>query len=153
MISDPLMRLIDGGFREVGAWELHPFLQVQFIGKAPIEPGIYAFTENGEVRYVGSAQKGIHRRFCKYTNPNNTGKVAVRIRAKITKALISKSQVRAFAVVIGADPTSWNALPINIIAGLEEGLIRQLRPSWNLRGLGALVETHIAHNQTETLRD
>src|SRR5271157_5108225 len=76
-------------------------------------------------------------RLRKYDNPRNNGVVAVRGRECIAKALKSDAEVRVFTTAV---PTSipWNGLPIDLIAGLEEGLIRKLQPRWNVRGLSAL---------------
>jgi hypothetical protein len=34
--------------------------------------------------------------------------------------------------------SSWKELPVDPIAGLEEGLIRAWQPAWNLRGLASV---------------
>jgi hypothetical protein len=132
-LSD-LSELIAGGFQRVGRWELDPDGWLQFIGDAPAEPGVYAIIVSGEVRYVGCAQQGVHRRFRKYGNPNNKGAVAIRLRAYITEALTSGAEVTVFAMTVAADPIRWNGLPLDLIAGLEEGLIRDKCPDWNRRG-------------------
>jgi uncharacterized protein len=33
----------------------------------------------------------------------------------------------------------WHGLPIDMVSGLEDGLIRELRPIWNRRGLGGAL--------------
>jgi hypothetical protein len=66
----------------------------------------------------------------------NRGVVATRVRAKITEALNLGAHVRVLFVVCA--PISWRGLPIDPIAGLEEGLIRNLQPPWNIRGLASL---------------
>ena len=134
-----IAELVAGGFKDTGHWYLDSEGHIRFDGQVPLEPGVYAFTLNGEVCYIGSAQRGLRRRFRKYENANNKGAVAVRIRGCIADALEKNADVRVFARVCrGCDRLLWNELPIDLIAGLEEGLIRSLDPGWNNRGLAAL---------------
>src|SRR5262249_8310235 len=81
------------GFWTVGYWELDPLGGLYFGNQIPSDPGVYAVIENGEVRYVGSAQGGLHRRFLKYRSSTNKGKVALRLREHIAQALKNGSEV------------------------------------------------------------
>ena len=134
--TDQIRQLIRGSFKNIGYWQLDLDCRPHFIGEAPADAGVYAFTVDGEICYIGSAQGGLHRRLRKYNNPNNKGVVAVRVRGHITDALRSGAEVRVLATT--CVPIAWNGLPIDPIVGLEEGLIRALRPAWNLRGLAKL---------------
>jgi hypothetical protein len=51
-------RLIAAGFKEIGHWQLHPELGLQFVGHFPAEAGVYTIVVNGQVRYVGCALGG-----------------------------------------------------------------------------------------------
>jgi hypothetical protein len=83
--------------------------------------------------YVGSAQRGLRNRLRKYDNIRNKGGVATRLRERITEELRKGADVRVLTAIVS--PISWQGLPIDPIAGLEEGLIRELQPIWNIRGL------------------
>ena len=137
-LTEQLAQLKAAGFLEVGHWELDSNRQPRFVGQAPGEPGVYAIIVNGGVCYIGCAQRGIHRRFRKYNNPDNKGAVAIRVRGYITEALSSDAKVNVLALKTISEPVPWNGLPLDLIAGLEEGLIRQMQPAWNRRGLAAL---------------
>jgi hypothetical protein len=129
--------LTAAGFQEAAHWELDLDGQPHLIGQAPIEPGVYAFIVNDEIYYVGAAQRGLRARLRKYANLKNRGVVAARIRGLITGELRSGRQVTVLAIA-ARRTIAWEGLPINLIAGLEEGLIRDAEPQWNLRGLGAM---------------
>lgn len=129
-----IRHLKDAGFKEAGKWKLNSRPRLpQFEGQMPEEPGVYAFVVKRKVRYIGSAQRGLHRRFRSYTNPKNKGTVATRIRKHVSDALAKGDDVKVLAII--CTPLSWNGLPVNLVAGLEEGLIRSLKPKWNRRGL------------------
>jgi hypothetical protein len=103
--------LIAAGFMRAGVWRRDEVSgSVRFDGEAalPREPGVYAYAVAGEVRYVGSAQRGLRRR------------------------------LRHYEIV--PEPLSLKSgLPVDAVAGLEEGLIRSLRPAWNRRGMGVVA--------------
>jgi hypothetical protein len=124
-------QLITTGFRLAGRWESRDGLTMirSFeVGKAP---GVYAYAVDGVVMYVGSAQRGLQRRMRHY-EISLTMRTAAPIRATILECL---GDGRSVEVYLLPDPPtiSWNTLPVNLIAGIEEGLIRALNPAWNIR--------------------
>lgn len=145
MVGEPdkVAWLCAAGFARVGRWVLNTEGQPTLEGQLPIEAGVYALVVDEEICYVGCAQRGVRRRFRKYRNPRNTGTVAVRLRVCIVDALRAGAEVTVFAV--RPEPASWNGLPTDTIAGLEEGLIRHLQPSWNVRGLAGIRKAAAAH--------
>jgi hypothetical protein len=136
-VAYTISRLTKAGFRRIGLWQLDAECRPHFVSQVPAERGVYALIVNDEVRYVGSAQRGLHKRFLKYNNPNNKGTVAVRLRGYLTEALKAGSEVSVF-LTTPPRTMQWNGLPIDLIAGLEEGLIQELQPAWNIRGLSQL---------------
>jgi hypothetical protein len=133
---DKIAQLISAGFKESGVWRLDESARARFVGEAPIDPGVYAYVVDEDVCYVGSAQRGLRRRLRTY-EITETMRTAFRIRGLITEALETGAKVRVLTAV--PEAILWNGIPINSIAGIEEGLIRSLRPRWNIRGLGSLA--------------
>jgi hypothetical protein len=128
--------LVEGGFLHAGEWQVGVDGSILFKGDDPIprEPGVYAYAAGGVVRYVGSAQRGLRGRLRHYEIAK-TLRTAARIRAEILALLAAGVTVDVFVMV--PPPLTLNrVLPIDTVAGLEEGLIRSLRPSWNRRGMG-----------------
>jgi hypothetical protein len=132
---DTATLLESAGFRPVGKWRLDSKFDVRLDADIPTDAGVYAIVVGTEVRYIGAAQRGLHKRFLKYRNQNSTGGVAVRLRGLVKAALANDSVSVLVFVPTASTELSRTGLPLNVIAGLEEGLIQELRPAWNLRGL------------------
>lgn len=126
-----LPKLITAGFRRMGCWRptsAGDGIELDFTAERA--PGVYAYVVNGVVHYVGSAQSGLHGRFRRYAI-TKTMRTSRRIRDKILGCFAAGQAVEIYTLV----PPSliWHDLPVDLIAGLEEGLIRSLHPVWNLR--------------------
>lgn len=123
-----------GGFVQVGDWRLNEDRsRAVFHGDAPKEAGVYAYLVDGVISYVGSAQRGLKRRLRHYVLADNK-RTSMRVREAITVKLLAGHAVEVFTIV--PEPMEHKGLPIDAVVGLEEGLIRFVRPEWNLRGLG-----------------
>lgn len=128
-----LANLIASGFQRLGEWQHGPEHGPHGAGWAfpcPTEPGVYTFTVNGSVMYVGSAQRGLNARLRQYS-ASTTLKTAARIRGEIIAALSAGQTVEVH--VLMPPQIEWQGLPVDLVAGIEEGLIRTLRPAWNRR--------------------
>jgi hypothetical protein len=130
-------QLSAGGFVHAGSWLFDEATNsIRFKGDNPLprEAGVYAYAVAGVVHYVGSAQRGLRVRLRHY-EVAKTMRTAHRIRAEILTLLEQGQVVDVFTMV--PPPLTLNeVLPIDVVAGLEEGLIRSLRPIWNRRGMG-----------------
>lgn len=123
-----------GGFIRAGAWRLNEdHSRAAFHGDAPSEAGVYAYLVDGVISYVGSAQRGLARRLRRYVLADNK-RTSMRVRQEIEKQLQDGRAVDVFTIV--PEHMTHNGLPIDPVVGLEEGLIRFVKPEWNLRGLG-----------------
>jgi len=110
-------------------------LAPRFIEQFPTEPGVYAFVANDEICYVGKTHDRLRRRLRKYINPNNTGLTSSRFRRRINEALHAGKEVKVFFISPDEHTVPWKGLSLNVIAGLEEGLIQDLQPVWNSHGI------------------
>ena len=134
MIENHAAWLILGGFTHAGDWLLKPdSSRAEFHGSAPKEAGVYAYLVGGVISYVGSAQRGLKRRLRHYVLADNK-RTSMRVREAIEAKLKAGLKVEVFTIVPA--PMTHNGLPIDPVVGLEEGLIRFVKPEWNLRGLG-----------------
>jgi hypothetical protein len=138
-LSESVADLKRAGFVRVGRW-LADGETMRLDGKAERSAGVYAYVVDGDVRYVGSAQRGLHRRLRHYVN-SKTMRTSTRIRTEIVGCLSKGSVVEVFALV--PPSIQWKGLPVDLVAGLEEGLIRSLRPAWNRRSNGDRIELQI----------
>lgn len=129
--------LVSNGFSAVGSWvvDASSVGGARLDGTAPRGPGVYAHAVDGVVQYVGSAHRGLRRRLQHYQTTIRL-RTAYRVRTAILEALASGQAVETVAIVPAPGSLTWNAMPIDLVLGLEEGLIRTYRPNWNRRGLG-----------------
>jgi hypothetical protein len=127
--SDVLLR---AGFQLIGEWTQDPATEIRLNGKAPAEPGVYAFAVDDVVVYVGLTQTGLRTRLDHYRRGYERQRTNARVKKLITGALAERQRVEV--MVATPPPGEWNGLPVNTAAGLEAGLIQMIRPAWNILG-------------------
>jgi hypothetical protein len=123
--------LIEAGFQRVGTWRATTRdrgMELDFVSDRA--PGVYAYAVDGVIHYIGSAQRGLHSRFRRYAI-TTTLRTSARIRSEILDCLARGQTVEIYTLC--PPSTSWRGLPVDLIAGIEEGLIRHMRPAWNRR--------------------
>jgi|tagenome__1003787_1003787.scaffolds.fasta_scaffold20534131_2 hypothetical protein len=137
-ISDPVAFLHDLGFEEVGNWSLVDGLPCCTIVRHGAESGIlYAFISQSTVLYVGKSVRTLARRMYGYQNPGETQRTNRANNDNIKKHL-AKSTVGVLALV-ATDEMFYRGVRINIAAGLEDELIKRLRPLWNRMGVSRSI--------------
>jgi hypothetical protein len=124
--------LLAAGFRHIGEWRPTGAGEFELTAPAPDEPGVYAFIEDGWVRYVGLTQTGLRTRMGHYRRGHERQRTSARVKGLIAAALAEGREVKV--LVATPEPLVWNGLPVNTAAGLEAGLIRLIRPQWNMLG-------------------
>jgi hypothetical protein len=124
--------LIRAGFSVLGKWTQPSAGEILLSAKAPNDPGVYAFILEGVVVYVGLTQTGLRTRMDHYRRGHERQRTSRRVKGLIATALSEKKRVEVLIVVPPA--LDWNGLPINTAAGLEMGLIKLLKPAWNILG-------------------
>jgi len=137
-IDKPVEMLRGGGFKDGPLWPKNndPNSYYRLLAQVPTEPGVYAFAVDDEVHYIGKAPKqGIQNRFRKYTISKKWGSTAGRVRDGISQTLSDGKQVRVLYLTPPTKPIWRHNLLINLIEGIEAGLIKELQPIWNRRGL------------------
>jgi len=125
--------LLQAGFRLVGEWISLGDGEFELSTKAPIDAGVYAFIVDDWVMYIGLAQRGIRTRMGHYRRGHKRQKTSARVKLLIAATLSDGKQVKVLMAT--PEPLEWNGLPVNTAAGLETGLIRMIRPPWNILGV------------------
>lgn len=126
-----LAGLVTAGFQKVGEWLIDQTGSgILLHGTTDKRAGVYVYAVGGVVHYVGSAQRGLHGRFRRYAI-TKTVRTSARIRSEIVVCLSRGDPVEIYALQPAL--IDWNGLPVDLAAGLEEGLIRTLQPKWNIR--------------------
>ena len=125
-------RLIRGGFKEVGCWELNSVRDLVHSIGLPKSAGVYAFVIDGVAQYVGLASKSLHQRLGFYRKPGASQRTNVRLNEIIRGKLAKGTIVQIFT----AQPSDheWNGFRVKGAEGLEAGLIDEFDLAWNMRG-------------------
>ena len=126
--------LLEAGFHQIGHWEPHGG-GIQLQGTAPTKPAVYAFAIAADVVYVGKASRSLRQRIGQYAKPGLTQSTNKRIHPLIRAELDAGNAVEVLTVNPGE--TLWRGLPVDLVAGLEAGLVRHYRPPWNQQGTKA----------------
>jgi hypothetical protein len=94
---------------------------------------VYAFVIEGEVRYIGAAER-LARRMTGYRNRQIKNTSQRRVHQEIRKVLAVGHELEIFALPITSRPACYSELWIDPLIGIEAGLIMKFKPEWNLRG-------------------
>lgn len=131
---DSLTRIQEVGFRKVGFWMLanhEPTFRLEAEGSST--GVLYAFVSEREVLYVGKTTRTLQQRIYGYQRPGPTQRTNISGRASILDLLASGKSVDIYALTDTGALRHGN-LQINLAAGLEDTLIRELQPRWNKVG-------------------
>lgn len=123
--------LLDAGFVRLGTWTAADG-KISLEIPAPKTPGVYAFVIAGEVKYVGVTHASFHQRMGNYRLGNAAQRTSSRINLQIADELAAGRVVEIYLAT--PEASTWNGLPVNMAAGLEEGMIQAFSPPWNMRG-------------------
>lgn len=130
------MNLAEIGFREVGEWTLDENLKsgVRFlINELHNERAIYAYTVDGEARYIGvcdSTTTTLKDRMRRYQGMMGAG-TNKRIAELIKGCLLEGKVVKILALKPDTE-IEFKGLKVDLVKGLENPLIRKVRPVWNI---------------------
>lgn len=127
----PIERLLAAGFERLGVCSLLAD-SFEYSAKAPNKPGVYAFSVDGVVAYIGLTRGTLRTRLGHYVYGHARQKTSHRVKGLILDAL---NQGREVSACIALPPQfEWNGLPVDGPSGLETGLIKLVRPPWNKQG-------------------
>jgi hypothetical protein len=125
--------LLDLGFEGIGEWFLENG-SLQFkLAKYGNELNIlYAFIVQGDVKYIGKSNLTLYARMNGYKNPGPTQSTNIDKKARIVDSLRNGISVQILAF-LQKERMFYRGAPINLAAGLEDGLLTRIRPPWNNR--------------------
>jgi len=125
-------RLLKIGFQLAGRWVLRDARPIcDILVDAPTSPNVlYAFVTDSVVRYVGKTTRGLQKRLYGYEKPGPTQRTNIRNHDRIKTALSNGTQVDIY-VMPDSGLHAIGEFPINLAAGLEDSIIKKLKPEWN----------------------
>lgn len=133
-----MKRLIDIGFQLAGKWTLterglNLHLDKLLEGEQNV---LYAFAVNGELNYIGKTTQSLSKRMQGYKNPASNGErggtTNIKNNRNISTALHSGKVVEIYVLHPQSEQRHGGFL-VNLSAGLEDSLIKELSPPWNGR--------------------
>jgi len=130
-------RLKKGGFELITCWQL----EKDAVGlglSLPQKAGVYAFSKDGIVQYVGVATTTLHMRLNFYIKPGSTQTSSIRLNAILLTELKAGSAIEIYAISV--TDCFWNGWRIDDNLGLEGGLISQFHLPWNKRGASPFLQ-------------
>ena len=130
--SSKLARIKEIGFVPAGCWRLEAGdlsfkLDPPLAGKRNV---LYAFVVDGDVKYIGKTVVTLKQRVTGYKNPASSQTTNVRNNEQLRNALTHVTQVEIFALPDNG-LLHYGRFHVNLAAGLEDSLIRDLQPPWN----------------------
>lgn len=130
-VDAKLAKLLEIGFVVVGRWTLTvDGIACELTALADFPNVLYAFTVDGELKYVGKTIQTLRGRMSGYRNPGPTQSTNIRTHQSIYLAL---SQGKRVEIYIFRDTglVKFGGFHLNMAAGLEDSLVRDLAPPWN----------------------
>ncbi len=126
-----LQRLLDMGFREVGKWDLTAD-GVTYTLKAEENSKnvLYAFVSEGEILYIGKTTQTLKGRMYGYQKPASTQSTNEKNNTKLKEILGAGNAVSILALP-DHDLLYYGGFHLNLAAGLEDDLIKEVKPKWN----------------------
>jgi hypothetical protein len=94
---------------------------------------LYSFISNGEIKYIGKTKVQFSQRMYGYQNPGPSQTTNIRVNAAIKKLLGDDQPVDIF-ILTDNGLLRYGYFRINLAAGLEDTLIYEINPEWNLAG-------------------
>jgi hypothetical protein len=126
------VELIQGGFKHASSCIMGSDGKIKFDIPLFDDPGVYAFSVDGEIKYVGVASTGFKNRLNQYTSLGSGSPQNNKMRDKIIGEISSNKNVAVLTISIGKN--SHRGLPVDMNTGLEAGIVSSYKIEWNTRG-------------------
>lgn len=127
-------KLLKLGFKKVGEWNFEKGALTHTIISNLNESGIlYSFVASDKPMYIGKTIKTLSNRMNQYAKPNISQRTNSKVNAKISEYLKSGIPVSIYILVDEAN-IIYKDYKVSLAAGLEDNLISELKPDWNISG-------------------
>lgn len=124
-------RLKNIGFSHAGEWQLvDGSLRLQLDRYANARNILYAFVIADQIMYIGKTVQNLSARMAGYRSPGPTQSTNIKNNNYISTALGKGNSVLIY-VLPDNGLLHYGGFHINLAAGLEDSLIRELLPPWN----------------------
>ncbi|RYD44780.1 MAG: GIY-YIG nuclease family protein [Sphingomonadales bacterium] len=127
----PKSILLASGFVVAAEWKLIDADTIVLSTALPKCEGVYAFSIDNVIQYVGVATMGLAKRIYFYAKPGISQRTSLRLNSVIRELLATGKSIEILYAT--PDHMEWNGLPVHGSAGLELGLIKTYSLPWNQR--------------------
>ncbi len=119
------------GFKSAGSCELlGGKLSFEWNDLADSKNVLYAFVIDGHLMYIGKTVQTLRQRMAGYRNPGPTQPTNIKNNGNIRDSLAQGKGVEVYALLDNG-LLHYGGFHVNLAAGLEDSLIRDLKPPWN----------------------
>jgi hypothetical protein len=130
-VDAKLTKLLEIGFVAVGHWVLTAdSVACELSQLANFPNALYAFTVDGNLKYIGKTTQTLRNRMSGYRNPGPTQSTNIRNNQNIQEALHEAKRVDIY-IFRDMGLMKFGGFHLNLAAGLEDSLVRDLAPPWN----------------------
>lgn len=84
--------------------------------------------------YIGKTIRSLSQRLYGYVNPGPSQSTNIKNRQKIETILRQGKEIKIFVFAPHGNEIVYRGIPVNLAAGLEDSLIRIVKPPWNDTG-------------------
>lgn len=127
-------RLLNIGFISAGHWTLQGnAIKYKLTSHHTTTNVLYSFISNGDIKYIGKTKMQLSQRAYGYQNPDPSQTTNIRVNAAIKHLLDNEQPVDIF-ILTDNGLLRYGDFRINLAAGLEDTLIYEINPEWNLSG-------------------
>ena len=153
-----LSALIELGFVPVAYWKVqddHLTLEIDKAAGGEAEAllhvpnALYAFSVREEVLYIGKTTRSVRQRFQTLRRPGRTQRTNIRNHRLIREAIAEGKEIRV-SIFAPISALSYGGFEINLAAGLEDALIRDIDPAWNGSPTTGRAITETARQEQES---
>lgn len=124
------------GFLKCGSWLLrNGQLACDLKEHGQDQNVLYAFVCNGEVVYIGKTTQSLKKRMYGYLKPGPTQSTNIKGNEQIQAALEAEKLLEIYTLPDNG-LLYYGGFHVNLAAGLEDSLLKQLQPVWNRSGKG-----------------
>jgi hypothetical protein len=131
-----MQRLIDPGFKKVGAWKLKDDGEIKYtlISNAETCNVVYCFVSEGKIKYVGKTANPFSLRLESYYKPGANKSTDIHVHERII-AQLNRNKAVTIWLLIDKGNLKFRKYTLNLADALEMVLIKNIEHKiWNKQG-------------------
>lgn len=133
-----MKRLKDIGFIQVGQWKIDEgIIKYDINSHHNAKNILYCFISNGIIKYIGKTKGTLIKRLRGYQNPVVSQTTNIRVNELIKNSIENNNSIDIL-ILVDNSLLNYGNFKINLAAGLEDTLIYEINPDWNLSGKKSL---------------